>query len=167
MSFAGRFSKKPYLEQFERVKRWHETLNKIKVSNSPEKETDYQVDCIYAFYMNCYHLKDWLINSDAITNKEANDFIEKNLELKICRDLTNGAKHLKLNNPSLKERGFLGHDVTLQREYDYFQKILKYDNPIQNINYVILVGSEKYNVFELADKCMRLWEELLTEKSLK
>ena len=66
MSFAGKFHNKPYLEQFERIKRWHKTLNKIRVSNANENQTDKQVDIIYAFFINCYHLKDWLIHSKVI-----------------------------------------------------------------------------------------------------
>lgn len=77
MSWAGRFHEKPYLEQVERIKRWNEILNDIRVSNSPEDRADYQVDCIYAFYINCFHLKDWLIKSKAIDKMKLNNFITK------------------------------------------------------------------------------------------
>jgi len=128
MSFAGKFHNKPYLEQFQRMKRWYNILNKIRVSNANENQTDKQVDIIYAFFINCFHLKDWLIHSKAIEQKKVNDFIENNKEMMICRDLCNGCKHLSLTNPSVAKDvkcncGF--HGVFLHREFDPFQEVLK------------------------------------------
>lgn len=146
MGFAGKFSTKPYLEQFQRLKRWHDILNKFRYENASESKTDFQVDCIYTFFINCFHLKDWLIHSDVVTSNEINDFINNNLEMQICRDICNGVKHLSLTNPSIAKDntcdcGF--HGVFLHREFEPFRK----DNPVKDITYNIFVEYEKFNVF--------------------
>jgi hypothetical protein len=169
MGFGGKFSKKPYLEQFERIKRWHKILNEIRVSNASEDRTDYQVDCIFAFFINCYHLRDWLEHSKVTSPSILNDFIENHKEMQICRDICNGAKHLSLTSRSIGKDvkcdcGF--HGVFLHREYDPFQEVLKHDNPVRNITYNIFVEYEKFNVFEVADKCVSLWEDFLKENNL-
>ena len=169
MSWAGKFSDKPYLEQFERMKRWYEVLKEISISNGPESQADYQVDCIYAFFMNCFHLKDWLISSGVISKNEVNSFINSNEEMKICRDLCNGSKHLNLNNPSIGRDDKCGcgwHGVTLHREYDPFYQTIESPKPLKKFNYVILADFERFNVFSLADKCFNLWEEFMNDNSL-
>jgi len=165
MGFGGKFSTKPYLEQFERIKRWHKILNEIRVSNASEDKTDYQIDCIYTFFINCFHLKDWLIHSKVISEETANNFINDHKEMMICRDMCNGVKHLSLTNPSIGKDVECDcglHGVFLHREYEPFQK----NNPVKNITYNIFVEYEKYNAFVVADKCVSLWESFLKENQL-
>lgn len=169
MSFGGIFSKKPYLEQFNRVKRWNNILKQIQVSNSSENKTDYQVDCILAFFINCHHLRDWLEYSKAVSKEKLNELFKNNVELRICRDICNKTKHLSLNrSPSVGSKDTcnkLGYGVTLHREYNHFA--LPTDlNPVKNISYVVVAAFEKYNAFELADKCLNLWEDFLKQNSL-
>lgn len=169
MGWGGRFSKKPYFEQFERTQRWYEILNKIRVSNAPEEQADYQVDNIYAFFMNCHHLRDWIINSKVLDQKKVDDFRNLHIELKICRDLCNGPKHLKLDHPSIgdpSDQNILGKGVTLHKEYVPFGKSSNTDLPLENSKYVIIADFKKFDVFKLADKCMELWEKFLKDNSL-
>ena len=45
--------------------------------------------------------------------------------------------------------------------------ILKDDKyPLKNINYFILANFDKYDLFELANKCLYLWEDFLRQNSL-
>lgn len=169
MGFGGKFSSKPYLEQFERIKRWNRILNEIKVSNASEDKTDYQVDCIYSFFINCFHLKDWLIHSKVISKDTVNKFINNHKEMKVCRDICNGVKHLSLTDPSIGKDvkcdcGF--HGVFLHREYDSYQEVLKNNNLVGNITYNIFAEYEKFNAFTLADRCVKLWESFLKENQL-
>ncbi len=167
MVWASTFQEKPYLEQFERIKRWYDILNQIKNSNSPENQADYQVDCIYTFFMNCFHLKDWLINSNVDQNA-IHKYINENKELKICRDICNGAKHLKLTNPSIGKGSDMnmGLRVTLHKEYDPYHEVTNNTKPLDNATYVIVADFEKFNVFDLSDKCMELWEDFLKINAL-
>ena len=117
--------------------------------------------------MNCYHIKDWLSNSRVIEENTIKQFY-KHKELKICRDMCNGAKHLKLDNRAsfgTNTNQAMGDGVTLHRTYDHFASS-KTLNPIKNQNYVIAVDFETFNVFEVTDKCMALWKEFLKENKL-
>jgi hypothetical protein len=71
MGFAGRFAKRPYLEQFERIKRWQAALTGADASSDVSREAD----IIYAFFMNCYHLRDWLEKSKVVKKAKVDSFL--------------------------------------------------------------------------------------------
>ena len=163
---------KPYLEQFKRIRRWKKRLDKIRNSNSSEDEIPNQIDFIFAYFINCYHLRDFLISSKVIQKEILNKFFEENIEMQLCRDICNECKHCLLERPSIgiKEsnsnkksaRGWAG--VCLVREYIPDSLILKDDKlPIKNIRYVVLANFKKYDVFELADRCFILWGNFLKQ----
>jgi len=55
-----------YREQYDRMKRWYirfASLNQGRPHNVP---SDNYLEDIYAFFMNCYHLKDWIKNDDTV-----------------------------------------------------------------------------------------------------
>lgn len=63
-------------------------------------------DYLYAFFQNCYHLRDWLLGTysqDAI-----DDFLKSTLPMRICRDVANLTKHFALD--------WIKGDVALFRE---------------------------------------------------
>ena len=85
-----------YKEQYDRTKRWYEEFKKINNKKEHIRNTQYEDDIVYAFFQNCYHLKDWIKNDDKIkTRKNVERFIEENKCLSICSDICNGSKHLK------------------------------------------------------------------------
>lgn len=49
-----------YQEQFERMKRWYERIKKIEQGRPHNLPSDHYHDEVYAFFMNCYHLRDWI-----------------------------------------------------------------------------------------------------------
>ncbi len=167
MAFSLKFDKNPHLEQFERVKRWHKVLNDFRYSNASKKETNWQIDCIYAFFTNCYHLQDWIVHSKKMSTTEMNQFIKKHPELMICRDICNASKHLSLTHPSIDnsapECNCGNHGVFLHLEL--VPKGLHADkigmNPIKDITYNISAKFKKFNVFTIADDCVAIWGALL------
>lgn len=166
MSWGGKFSKKPYLEQFYRIKRWHSRLNSIRFSNSPESEADNQLDFIYAFFTNCFILEDWLKNS-GVNSKKIYDYRDQHIELKICRDLCNNTKHLLLTKgkssiSTLAKSNELSNGVTIHKVYDDSS----FDKPLKYSNYIIMADFKKYYVFDVADKCVLLWGNFLEKNSL-
>ena len=141
----GIIHSKSYLEQYERVKRWHQVLNEIRISNASDDKTEYQVDCIYAFFMNCFHLTDWLKRSKTSVNvKTIDGFINNHDEMQICKYLCLGVKHLRLD----KKRHNISNTVSIGREYDPFAEILGNKNPVTNITYSLDTKYGKFNVFE-------------------
>ncbi len=172
----------PHLDQLNRIRRWKRRLDEIRFSNSSEDRIPHQIDFIYAFFTNCYHLRDFLNNSkknsdivisDNVIN-QLNQFFKTNIEMQICRDICNESKHCSLEYPAIgvkipntnkkSAEGLAG--VCIVKEYDPFQEVLKNTNPIKNIKYVVLAEGKKYDVFELADKCLKLWEDFFQENDL-
>jgi hypothetical protein len=84
-------------------------LRALHKTNIRSKHRDTQLDALFCFFQNCWHLKDWIKNDASLSEDvraalngeaHANDF------LLLCKDLANGSKHLKLTTPSRK-RGAL------------------------------------------------------------
>lgn len=51
---------KKFEEQYERVKRWYQRVEAITFGMAHNKNTDFLQDEVFAFFINCYHLKDWI-----------------------------------------------------------------------------------------------------------
>ena len=68
-------------EQFERVKRWYSRIRDIYQGKPHIFPSDYYQDEVYAFFLNCYHLKDWIKNDDTVEPSKKNNvenFINQN-----------------------------------------------------------------------------------------
>src|SRR5579859_4316773 len=102
-----------YIEQWERVQRYLERLRAMYAGQRHAGSVEELVDDAYAFFQNCYHLKDWLKNDGAYTHhsdRDIEDFVSGTSALAICADICNGQKHLDLkkvrsgNKPKFKGR---------------------------------------------------------------
>ena len=84
-----------YQEQFERVKRWYKLFEETNNGRIHDKPTEFYEDEVYAFFMNCYHLKDWIKNNPAAASVAitVEVYIDNNPELLLCADICNGLKH--------------------------------------------------------------------------
>lgn len=61
-------------EQYERMKRWHARLRESEIAD------DRRLDDFHAFFVTCFHLKDWLKNDsnlDGALGKRAEELINK------------------------------------------------------------------------------------------
>lgn len=150
---------KPHIDQLERVERWYERLQQAEVGS------DEQLDFLFAFFTNCYHLRDFLEESDISQEKIAG--LLKKHEMQICRDICNESKHCSLSRPSIyesqsdgqKDTGTFG-GVVILRAVD----LLHPDTPY----WVVRVqGVERHEALELAHKCLTLWREFFSENKLR
>lgn len=84
-----------YTEQTRRIVRLFEKLPK---ENYSENFSEYDWDVYYCFFLNAFHLKDWIVNDSGnnVTNKDVNKFIEKSSPLKVLQSVVNGIKHCKI-----------------------------------------------------------------------
>ncbi len=85
---------KEYMQQYNRVKRFYS-----KITTQNLNQIDFE-DYLWAFFQNCWHLKDWIKNDPTIS-KNIKNKIEKEVKqydsLMIVADLANRSKHLDLN----------------------------------------------------------------------
>jgi hypothetical protein len=82
-------------EQYDRMRRWLTRVGEFKAVD------DRGVDDFHAFFLTCFHLRDWLQNDSALDAKigaDAKDFVNRNKWLGNCADVANGSKHLRLDN---------------------------------------------------------------------
>jgi hypothetical protein len=92
-----------YLEQLNRVRRFLKRVETLHRTSAPwrsdeNKRLEYE-DMLWAFFQNCWHLKDWIKN-DLDAPNELRHGLEKALEsgsyIPLCADLANRNKHLSL-----------------------------------------------------------------------
>jgi hypothetical protein len=83
-----------YREQYDRVQRW---LKRIEASHH---DSATYLDFMWAFYQNCWALKDWISNDNAL-DSSIRETVENEVKtyknLMICADLANRSKHLVLD----------------------------------------------------------------------
>ncbi len=90
-----------YQNQFDRVERYYARFKEINDGREHNAHSESYFDDIYAFFMHCYHLKNFLKNDSAYTkynNSEIENHITNTFSLSLCADICNGLKHLSLNN---------------------------------------------------------------------
>jgi len=151
---------KHYLEQYKRVKRWHERFKSIDEGKDHNIASDYYQDEIYAFFINCHHLKDWIISEPAIgINKdEIENFINKSEYLSICADLCIGSKHLIIKSPR--------KDAQTKINKRSFSLEIGGESPRISVRYKVESQGRTYDAFDLATKSLKKWENFLKSKKL-
>jgi len=148
-------SSSKYLEQFNRVKRWYERFAIIDGGRQHDQPSDNYQDEVYAFFVNCFHLKDWIKNDESVEveAKEIEEFVKNNKELNLCRDICHGIKHLKLTTPRSGQDPKFG-----LREFNL--RLGKSPTTI-SVKYTIDTSSGPIDAFELATKCLQAWESFI------
>ena len=138
-----------YLEQYERVKRWYERLMNINNGIPHTKNSESYKDEVYAFFINCFHLKDWIKNdpSNNVYADKVEKFVNSKKNLEICRKICHGAKHLIIEHPKLDKA-------------DHSLKLGGCET-IYSAKYEIEVEGIKYDAFKLATQCMNDWKVFL------
>lgn len=144
-------------EQFKRVERWYKLLEKVSTGIERNQDSNYYEDIVYAFFQNCWHLKDWIINSKTLDTKIVHNFIHSNKDLEICRDLANGSKHLVINKPSVSS------DIKINKR-EYSLTIGRGDPEIK-VTYWI-EGIPGVDAFSLATNCYAQWKVFLINQGV-
>lgn len=147
-------------EQFERVKRWHKRLEEISTDKEHAHESDYYQDILYAFFQNLWSLRDWIINSGSLNREIVDNYFHTNTDMKICRDLANGSKHLIINSPALDR------NISINKR-EYYSRFLG-GEPVQieTVYWVHAKGYPPLNAFVLATTCLVVCEAFLRKNGL-
>jgi hypothetical protein len=99
-----------------------------------------------AFFINCYALADWFVNSGTVAEDEMRRRIRTHSGMSLCRDICNRAKHFILNSPSVDA------EFSILREYR------GRDCPNELL---ILAGPKAVNLRELVAECADFWREFV------
>ena len=77
----------------------YDRFREIKPGLTDKISSDYE-DNIYAFFMHCYHLKDWIKNDHSVESRMPNigtdvdHFVNESEALSLCTELCNSLKRL-------------------------------------------------------------------------
>ena len=110
--------------------------------------------------MNCYHLKDWLINDPhlILSAEEIESCITENGCLAICADICNASKHLRLDRSRSDKKPKIGSD-------DFYDIVGPGERSRRTWWFVETEG-EMFDPFELATECVKCWEVFFEKHAL-
>ena len=143
-----------YREQLQRLERNYQRFAQIDQGRRHDMGCLNYLDEVYSFFLNCYHLKDWLINDSGFPGKhDVENYINANQELQLCADICNAHKHLRLDSPRSTENPRVGgQKIDLE---------LRDGEAAIKIKFTIDTASGPLDAFELATRCLDLWKEFI------
>ena len=140
-----------YRDQLDRTCRFLARIEAV----GPRRDVEYQDD-VWAFFQNCWHLKDWLLNDSVVpaeTKKPVIEAVHASSTLLLCRDMANGTKHLRLDDPSIGARH--SHTNTIITP-----------GAESRVDCLIEVDGKLLSAREVARQCVDEWMKLLTNAGL-
>ncbi len=144
-----------YVEQLERTKRYLKRFSDINAGIPHTQASPNYDDDVYAFFLNCYHLKDWIKNDPYCNGWNVEGFIKSNSDLQICADLCNGLKHLNLTNPRSTENP----------QFSRINIALNIKEMSISISYKIATASGEIDAFDLGSRCVSAWENYIANNT--
>jgi len=151
--------------QFARVLRWHKRVRDLGAAFGATDGMS-PFDYLYAFFQNCYHLRDFLKNSNAVTQASLDAFMNATPAMALCRQIANGTKHLTLD-PSRTKLDVL---PSIGREYHPAGWPGKRAGT--NEEYFILIEEpstgevQRVDLQNLSDECVEAWTGFLRNEHL-
>jgi len=142
-----------YRHQLDRVRRFLD-----RVEGPHANDVEFQ-DMMWAFFQNCWHLKDWM-DRDPLAEAQKKSVIQKAHDsdvLKICRDLCNGTKHLGLDRKPSSGADAAHHhiDITITPG-----ESAAMDGMVEDGRENLISGKQ------LARDCIAEWERILQSEGL-
>lgn len=153
-----------WIAQWYRVTRWFRRCEELKEKSKTNELDADDIDTVIAFFQNCYHLRDWIGASRANLKEKLNALsFRSTVEMKVCRDICNGFKHKALDQ---KKYPPLDPDFNVYCEYDHF--LAEADSSANPVLYRIAFSYKgdirKYDLFDLVERCYRIWENFITQE---
>jgi hypothetical protein len=156
-------------EQFERMLRWFKLFKDINDGQVQDNSSEYYQDRVYAFFINCYHLKDWIIRDDTVILSSRNDikgkkdivnkYMKSVYELKICRDICTSSKHLYLTSTP-----WSGKDPKFVNKR--FEINVSSEPKILSVKFTIDTSFGPRDAFDIATKCIEAWKKFYSNNKL-
>jgi hypothetical protein len=151
-----------YSVQYDRMQRWHNRFGKLDRGRPHDMPSEDYLDEIYAFFQNCYHLKDWIKNDGTVTQNvrdAVETYINSNRSLRLCADICNALKHLSLRNSRSGEEPEFGTKR--------FKLNLGRGQPTISLKCEVETTAGKVDAYQLASDCMDAWKTFLLSNGLQ
>jgi hypothetical protein len=146
-------------EQYERLGRWH-----ARLAEAPDVGIR-QADDFYAFFVTCYHLKDWIKNDNAVEEKtrpRVEAFVSTSDPLGLSGDIANGFKHLTRTKPARIDPA--AHVSVVSYVLGQFRLGM---GQLGASSAIVIAGDQGWRYAkEVADFCLNAWKEFLQQEGL-
>ncbi|WP_233425639.1 hypothetical protein [Paraburkholderia kururiensis] len=83
------------------MRRWRDRVRATDVEHSSADLLDFLI----AFFVVCFHLRDWLKDS-GVDAERLTALFRANVERRVCRDIANGFKHSRLDREPFHDPTF-------------------------------------------------------------
>lgn len=150
-----------YQEQYDRMKRWYERFSALNNGRLHDVPSENYLDEIYAFFQNCYHLKDWIKNDSLPSNIQSavESYINHDRALSLCADICNSLKHLQLKSDRSGENPSFGKK--------HYAVTVGPGLPITiSLKYEVDTNSGPIDAFILATNCIAAWDAFFKQHGL-
>jgi hypothetical protein len=91
-----------YRDQLDRARRFLDRMERPVDSMDDDGMTDVDFqDMVWAFFQNCWHVKDWLDNDESVSRATRSHIVKlarASVTLKVCEQLCNGTKHTSVKS---------------------------------------------------------------------
>lgn len=155
------------MEQFDRAHRYLVRIRSIYagIYAGDHKKQEYEDD-VLSFFVHCFHIKDWIVhlNKIGVTAKQVDEFINASECLKICADLCNGTKHCILTRSA--RTGRQPHMSGRQYKSSVWFTGSGGGEVVQG-KYSIVTAAGVVDALNLAEECMRSWENFIGSKRME
>ena len=135
-----------------------------RVENIARDQVEYEDD-LWSFFQNCWHLKDWIKNDDALS-QGCRDSVERDAEkfesLMICADLANRSKHLRLTK--IRKDANLRVHIEVQ-----IQENVRTAESSSSVSWqyaVVFENGSQREALDVARSAVKDWKMLLSGHSL-
>jgi len=146
--------KKPYEEQFNRIVRLRKNLDAYtKITDGNFEEA---VDKCTSFFIQCYHLRDWLIKS-GVSKSAVDSFVRGKLCLSLCRDMANKQKHQSIDRYK-PDNSFVDFQVGVSTPISRFRDPLK---QVSKLGVDVWEYGYPLDVLDVADQCIKDWSNFI------
>jgi hypothetical protein len=141
--------------QLARVTRWRQ---RVVTAANGEPSAD-EIDFLLAFFESAYHLRDWLVETGAVSNVEVDGYVASHIELQLCRDIANGFKHHSLRRPSIDAEFAIVNQYVPPNE-----RGRRYRLP--NGEWTILANGTQLGLVDLSERVLLLWNQFWVQRNL-
>lgn len=124
----------------ERVGRWHE---RAVAANNLEDQSDF----LFAFFESSFALRDWLVDTGTVGQRQLEDLFAGSVALRINRDIANQLKHHSIVRPSQEQPPALAREYAPERLSHAKSRL------------IVLSEGRTYDALELASECLRTWRD--------
>jgi hypothetical protein len=148
-------------EQFDRMMRYYARFKALNDGLEMTQTSENYVDDVYAFFINCFHLKDWILNDPACNkSNQVESHVGNNQILNLCRDICHATKHLVLHTTATGDTPKYGRrHLKMEMRDDLSGK----EHPQKtSIKIKIDHNGQELDAFDIATQAVNAWQAFLT-----